>query len=298
MTSPQTFYEFQLSNLPDNARILVIGQSGSGKSELIRAIMHSKRKNLDHGIVISGTEKTDPFFQHFIPSSYIYDKFDPSIIKKFVEYQSQATACHGPLKHEIKMLKSRLTRLKKTGNDNEIERLANEARKKTAILNTKRKRTSGFIIIDDCSWKKNITKTDEMREMYMTGSHCDIFNILAVQYCMDFDSSVRDQVTHIFIFYTNQLTALEKFWKHYIGIFPNLNQFKKVFFKLTEEQYHCIVIDKTKNSRELNESIFWYKANLHGDFRVGSDEYWKKHKIHLREKAKKKAKHTKTKTVS
>ncbi len=40
------------------------------------------------------------------------------------------------------------------------------------------------------------------------------------------------------------------------------------------QNYECLVINNATQSNRLDECIFWYKANLHGDFRLGAPEFW------------------------
>jgi hypothetical protein len=40
------------------------------------------------------------------------------------------------------------------------------------------------------------------------------------------------------------------------------------------ENYECLVINNNAKSNKLSDQIFWYKAEPHGDFRLGAKEYW------------------------
>jgi hypothetical protein len=40
------------------------------------------------------------------------------------------------------------------------------------------------------------------------------------------------------------------------------------------ENYECLVINNNTKSNKLQDQIFWYKADGHGDFRLGSREFW------------------------
>ena len=64
---------FRLSQMVKNPAILMIGKRGNGKSWICRSLL----KYLDDiptGIAIAPTEKVaeDPFYESFIPNSYIY----------------------------------------------------------------------------------------------------------------------------------------------------------------------------------------------------------------------------------
>ena len=53
----------------------------------------------------------------------------------------------------------------------------------------------------------------------------------------------------------------------------NFESFQQVMDQCTEN-YECLVIDNNSKSNKLQDQIFWYKAQKHGDFRLGSKEFW------------------------
>ena len=45
------------------------------------------------------------------------------------------------------------------------------------------------------------------------------------------------------------------------------------------ENYECLVLDNTSKSNKIEDCVFWYKAKLRKNFRVGgAPEYWQTHK--------------------
>jgi hypothetical protein len=40
------------------------------------------------------------------------------------------------------------------------------------------------------------------------------------------------------------------------------------------ENYECLVINNNAKSNKLTDQIFWYKAEHHANFRLGSKEFW------------------------
>lgn len=66
----------------DDPAILIIAKRGSGKSVITREIMEKMSKTVDIFVVISNTEKVNPFYSDFVPDSYIYDEYRPSILEK------------------------------------------------------------------------------------------------------------------------------------------------------------------------------------------------------------------------
>ena len=61
--------------------------------------------------------------------------------------------------------------------------------------------------------------------------------------------------------------------------FPNYESFAQVMDQCTEN-YECLVIDNNSKSNKLHDQIYWYKAEPHSDFKLGSKEYWDLSKEH------------------
>jgi len=82
--------KFDIRNIKDDSVILFIGKRNTGKSFLVKDIMHNF-KNLPVGVVISPTESSNHFFEDFIPGMLIYDNYDPNVIQRFVNRQRKIT---------------------------------------------------------------------------------------------------------------------------------------------------------------------------------------------------------------
>ena len=46
------------------------------------------------------------------------------------------------------------------------------------------------------------------------------------------------------------------------------------------ENYECLVLDNTGKSNKIEDNVFWYKAPIRRNFRLGSDALWQYHKSH------------------
>ena len=55
--------------------------------------------------------------------------------------------------------------------------------------------------------------------------------------------------------------------------FPTFESFCQVMDQCTEN-YECLVVNNNAKSNKLQDQIFWYKAEPHGDFKLGSKEFW------------------------
>lgn len=76
------FDEFSMNNMVDDPAILIVAKRGSGKSVITREIMEKMNEKINIFIVISNTEKVNPFYSKFVPDSYIYNEYKPSILEK------------------------------------------------------------------------------------------------------------------------------------------------------------------------------------------------------------------------
>jgi len=56
-------------------------------------------------------------------------------------------------------------------------------------------------------------------------------------------------------------------------MFPTLESFCAVMDQTTEN-YECLVISNNSKSNKLTDQVFWYKAQDHPDFKLGSKEFW------------------------
>ena len=58
-----------------------------------------------------------------------------------------------------------------------------------------------------------------------------------------------------------------------LGLFPTFESFAQIMDQSTEK-YECRVINNNAKSNQLKDQIFWYKADPHGTFKLGSKEFW------------------------
>ena len=72
--------EFQPSELKLDATVVAIGKRRTGKSWVFRNLMYLMKDNFQAGIVISQTDELNKFWRQYIPSKYIYPKYEPEIL--------------------------------------------------------------------------------------------------------------------------------------------------------------------------------------------------------------------------
>lgn len=79
-------------NDPDHggSKIVVIGKPGTGKTTLISSLLYGKRHLFPVGMVMSGTEDSNGFYQQIFPSSFVYNKLDEKVIESYIDRQKLA----------------------------------------------------------------------------------------------------------------------------------------------------------------------------------------------------------------
>ncbi len=230
--------KFDPSCIKSDSVIVFIGKRNTGKSYCMKDIL-SYHKDLPVGIVISPTEVANNYFEKFIPNMLIYDEYEPTIIKRFVERQ-------------ININKQKNDQIKKFGRSD----IDNRA----------------FLILDDCLYDKTWPTDKNIRSIFMNGRHYKIFFLITMQFCLGLPPILRANIDYVFIFKNNLLKEREKLFNHYAGVFNDFNTFCTVMDKCTED-YECLVIDNKIQSNKLEDQVKWYKAK-DVDFKLCNPELW------------------------
>ena len=233
--------KFNPASMGDDKVCVFIGKRGTGKSTLVTDILYHK-KHLPAGVVMSATEEGNHWYQQFIPDLFIYGEYDKDIIERVIDRQRKMVNLKPPPgKAEL------------TSRD-----------------------VGAFILMDDCMYDRKFLKDSCIRQCFMNGRHWKIFFMLTMQYCMDLSPDLRANVDYVFIARENVIQNREKLYKSFFGIFPNFDMFNQVMTACTEN-YEVLVLDNTSKSNRIEDCVFWYKAKIHTNFRVGSSQFWNLH---------------------
>ena len=130
-----------------------------------------------------------------------------------------------------------------------------------------------FVILDDCLFDATWTKDKMMRLLFMNGRHWKIMLIITMQYPLGIPPNLRTNIDYVFILREPYLSNRKRIWENYAGMFPTFESFCQVMDQCTEN-YECLVVNNNAKSNKLQEQIFWYKAEPHGPFKLGSKEFW------------------------
>ena len=133
------------------------------------------------------------------------------------------------------------------------------------------------LIADDCAYNKSMWRTNTMRSLFMNARHNRISLHFSMQYLMDIDPSLRSNVDYVIATAENIHANKQRLWKCFFGIFKTYSEFDQVFSQVTRD-YACIVLDQTQPSASIENSVFWYKADLTetaAPFKLGRSVYWR-----------------------
>ena len=237
--------KFDMKNIsfrPDENKgpvVVLIGRRDTGKSFLVRDLLYH-HQDIPIGTVISGTEAGNGFFSSHVPKLFIHDEYNTAIIENILKRQ----------KTVLKQVKKEM-----------------EAYKRTSID------PRAFVILDDCLYDNKWTKDKMMRLLFMNGRHWKIMLIITMPYPMGIPPNLRTNIDYVFILREPYIANRKRIWENYAGMFPTYESFSQVMDQCTEN-FECLVIDNNAKSNQLNDQVYWYKAQNHGDFKLGSKEFW------------------------
>ena len=231
-----------ISFKPDESKgpvVILIGRRDTGKSYLVRDLLYY-HQDIPIGTVISGTESGNGFYSNLVPKLFIHDEYNSILIENILRRQ----------KAVLKQIKRELETFRRSAID---------------------PRT--FIIMDDCLFDQTWTRDKMMRMLFMNGRHWRCFLIITMQYPLGIPPNLRTNIDYVFILREPYLTNRKRIWENYASMFPTLESFNSVMDQTTEN-YECLVINNNAKSNQLRDQIFWYRAETHGDFKLGSKEFW------------------------
>ena len=219
--------------------IVLIGRRDTGKSFLVRDLLFYQQ-DIPIGTVISGTEAGNGFYASHVPKLFIHDEYNSAIIENILKRQKT---------------------------------VMKQVRKEEQVYKRSNIDPRAFVILDDCLYDNTWAKDKLMRLLFMNGRHWKVMLIITMQYPLGIPPNLRTNIDYVFILREPYITNRKRIYENYAGMFPTFESFCQVMDQCTEN-YECLVINNNSNSNKLHDQIFWYKANSHKDFKLGSKEFW------------------------
>ena len=220
--------------------IVFIGRRDTGKSFLVRDLLYY-HQDIPIGTVISGTESGNGFYASHVPKLFIHEEYNTAIIENVLKRQ--------------RMVLKQIKKEKESYGRSNIDGRA-------------------FVILDDCLWDNSWARDKMMRLLFMNGRHWKIMTTITMQYPLGVPPNLRTNIDYTFILREPYITNRKRIYENYAGMFPTFESFCQVMDQCTEN-YECLVISNNARSNKLEDQIFWYKAEPHDDFKLGSKEFWR-----------------------
>ena len=219
--------------------IVLIGRRDTGKSFLVRDLLYY-HQDIPIGTVISGTEEGNGFYGKMVPKLFIHNEYNTAIIENILKRQRGVLK---QIKHETESFKR----------------------------STIDPRT--FVILDDCLYDNTWARDKMMRLIFMNGRHWKVMLLITMQYPLGIPPTLRTNIDYVFILREPYIANRKRIYENYAGMFPTFESFCQVMDQCTEN-FECLVINNNSKSNKLQDQVFWYKADSHNDFRLGSKEFW------------------------
>lgn len=148
------------------------------------------------------------------------------------------------------------------------------ARQKTLVSQGKGR--PAFLLLDDCMYEKGRMKDLCIRQTFYNGRHWKLFFMLTMQYCMDLPPDLRGQCDYVFVMREPIVKNRQRLYENFFGIFPTFEMFEQVLNACTEN-FECLVLDNTSRSNRIEDCVFFYKAPVRKNFRIGGPAMWTYH---------------------
>ena len=219
--------------------IVLIGRRDTGKSYLVRDLLYY-HQDIPIGTVISGTEAGNGFYSAHVPKLFIHEEYNTVIIENVLKRQRTV----------LKQIQKEIETYRRTTID-----------------------PRAFVILDDCLYDASWAKDKMMRLLFMNGRHWKLMLVITMQYPLGIPPNLRTNIDFVFILREPYISNRKRIYENYAGMFPTFESFCQVMDQCTEN-YECLVIHNNAKSNKLSDQIFWYKAESHKDFRLGSKEFW------------------------
>ena len=239
--------KFDMKKIPQDAVCVFIGRRRTGKSTLVRDLLFH-HQNMPLGTVISGTEESNSFYGKMIPPLFIHGEYSPIILANFVKRQ--------------KIMMARIQRDLQAGQQSRID-------------------PRSLMILDDCMYDDSWTHDKNIRYLFMNGRWLKVFFIITMQYPLGIQPALRTNVDFVFILREPYMSNRKRIYDNYCSVFPSFEFYCQIMDQCTQN-YECLVVDNTSQSSKLEDCVFYYKAELHPDFRIGAPEFWAHSANHYR----------------
>lgn len=241
--------KFDMKNIPQDAVCVFIGRRRTGKSTLVKDLLYH-HQNIPAGCVISGTEESNSFYKKLVPPMFIHGEYTPMVVDNYCKRQ--------------KLIMAKIQK--------ELE--AGAARSSID--------PRSFLLLDDCLYDDSWIHDKNIRYLFLNGRWLKVFFLITMQYPLGIPPILRTNVDYVFILREPYISNRQRIFNNFGSGFPSFEFFCQIMDQCTQN-YECLVINNNSQSSKLEDIVFWYKAQIHGDFRVCSPHFWQMSAQHYRD---------------
>ena len=229
--------EFDPETIKLAGTVVAVGKRRTGKSWVFRNLMYLMKEKIPAGIVISQTDELNKFWRQYIPSKYIYAKYEPEILDAVFKRQ------------------------KKILNDSGL------------TDKEKDEKAPFFILLDDVISDQRLKYDANLMELFVAGRHYRLFVLITTQYAKAITPTLRGNTDYCFIMKTIQQRQREALWEDF-GDFLTKDAFAQILDAYTEDNEVLVIDTCPEHTVDPLSMLYWWKAQDPGEFKIGSTEYW------------------------
>ena len=233
--------KFDLKSLKSRSSCLIIGEKHSGKTTLIKELIHhfDKDCNIKTGFIYCNSKSDLSVYNKFCSKTFIYNDFN-LMLEKAINRQEQFIKEYTEGKHK----------------------------------ETYEKDSSLLVVIDDIIDMSLLTSNTDFMNIIFNGKCYNITLIVSIQSVNIFPSNSRQNLDMIFLFNTDNEREIKKMYDSFAGMFPSEKVFKIVLQDYTKG-YQTLILDMTGGPKaSLNDRIKTYKADINLKYdKFGNDDF-------------------------
>lgn len=224
-----------------DSTVVFVGKRRTGKTWLARNLLYLLKDKLPAGICISQTNSMNHFWEQYMPSKYIFDKYRPELLDAV------------------------FARQKAILNSNKL------------TPQQKEKQAPFFIILDDVISDPAFQRNEpQIKELFVAGRHYKLLVLVTTQYSKAITPTLRGNSDFLFIMKTIQQGQREALWEDFAD-FLTKDAFSHIIDRYTEDNETLVVNTNPHLKVDPCEILKWWKAIGPPElppFKLGSKQYW------------------------
>lgn len=217
--------KFDLNNIHETSIINIIGKRATGKTTLVRDILYHNNNSISNTLIFNTSEEAVKEYSNIFNN--VQTEYNPLLLEYY--------------------------------NNKQLEfRKNNNGYYNYSSMDT------DMIVFDDLMYDTSLVKDNYFKRLMFNSIHLKTGLILTMSTCLGLPPCLRANIDYVFILRENMVSNRKRLYEQYAGMFPTFDVFCQVMDQFTNN-YECLVIDNTSRSNNIEDIVYWYKADLHTD---------------------------------